>query len=155
MVELSLKNDPEIKTFRVKNVSFFGFFTCLATFVLAFLFKDYLINLLNYLEIKSNTNIFEFHLILLFLFVCVSLPILWGYLICVLICAFVYSFMLGFILVVIYSGKKIVISFWKPNMSHDCSRHLMMLYDISISIETNVFYEIQFILNPWKLFSIA
>ena len=105
MVEISLKSDAEIKKFRITNVSFFGFFTCLATFVLAFLFKDYLINLLNYLETKSNTNIIEFHLILLFLFICVSLPILWGYLICVLICAFVYSFIVGFILVVIYSGK--------------------------------------------------
>ena len=112
MTDLSLKIEPDNTRFRVKNVSFFGFFTCLATFVLAFLFKDYLINLLNYLELKSNTNIFEFHFILLMLYICVSLPILWGYLICVLICAFVYSFLLGFVLVVIYSGKKITFKMW-------------------------------------------
>ena len=114
MTELLLKNDNliVIKKFKIKNFSFFGFFTCIATLVLAFLFKDYLIYLLNYLELKSNSNIVEFHFILLSLFICVSLPILWGYLICVLICSFVYTFFIGFIMVVFYSSIGMTCSFF-------------------------------------------
>ena len=105
-----LQSSPKVESF--KNVSFFGFFTCLITFILAFLFKDYLINLLMYLETKSNTNIFEFHLILFLLFVFVSLPVLWGYIICVFTCSYVYAFYTGFLLVFVYSSMGMTISFF-------------------------------------------
>lgn len=88
----------------LKNVSFIGLFTCTATLVLAFMFKDQLINLLMYLERTSTQNVLEFHLILILLFIAVSLPILWGYLICILICSYVYSYVYGFLLVAAYSA---------------------------------------------------
>lgn len=94
----------KVRRLSIKNFSFFGLFTCLATLVLAFLFKDYVIYLLSYLDLKSRENIVEFHLILVVLFICVSLPMLWGYIICVLICSYVYSFMYGFMLVSCYSA---------------------------------------------------
>lgn len=96
----------------LKNVSFVGLFTCLSTLVLAFLFKDYLINLLMYLERTSSKNALEFHIILILLFVGVSLPILWGYLICILICAYVYAFFFGFLIVVLYSALGMTCSYF-------------------------------------------
>jgi uncharacterized membrane protein YdjX (TVP38/TMEM64 family) len=91
---------------------FIGFFTCLTSLVLAFLFKDYLINLLTYLEKKSSSNLVEFHAILFLLYVGVSLPILWGYIICILVCSYVYAFFYGFIFVILYSTLGMTISFF-------------------------------------------
>ena len=91
---------------------FIGFFTCLTSLVLAFLFKDYLINLLTYLENKSSSNLVEFHIILFMLYVGVSLPILWGYIICILVCSYVYAFFYGFMFVILYSTLGMTISFF-------------------------------------------
>ena len=73
MLKTIFKNSNDLRktlcdlSFR-KISNFFGIFTCLTSLVLAFLFKDYLINLLEYLEKKSNSNIIEFHLILILLY---------------------------------------------------------------------------------------
>ena len=95
----------------VKNMSYLGLFTCLASIVLAFLFKDSLIDRLAYLEERAGSNALEFHLERALLIVCVSLPILWGYLICVLISSYVYAFAGGFCLVVAYSALGMACSF--------------------------------------------
>jgi hypothetical protein len=99
-----LQSLKKVRNFSANNFSYFGLLSCLVTLVLAFLFKDYLVTILSYLEAKSSSNLIEFHLILLLLYVGVSLPILWGYLICILICSYVYSFFNGFLLVVLYSA---------------------------------------------------
>lgn len=93
------------------NVSFFGLFTCLATLMLAFLFKEYLINLLIYLEDKSISNILEFHLILVLLFILMSLPVLSPYLICILIPSYVYGFTHGLPIVILYTVIGMTVSF--------------------------------------------
>ena len=130
------------KQLSVRNFSYFGLITCLASIVLAFVFKDYLIYLLNYLERKSTTNIVEFHIILLLLFICVSLPILWGYIVCVLICAYVYSFVYGFMLVVLYSTIGMTCSFFICRyMFYECAHQRVQsipyLKAISAVIESN------------------
>lgn len=118
-----------IKKPSLKNVSYFSLLTCLASLILAFLFKDYLINLLIYLEDKSKTNALEFHIILLLMFVLVSLPILWGYMVCVLICAYVYSIFYGFLLVVTYSTIGMSVSFVVCRyMLYDCARLRVQSY---------------------------
>ena len=101
IIDLPMNNEIKKKSF--KKFSLFGFFTCLITFVLAFLFKDHLISFLTYLELMSTSNLLEFNLVMLLLFICVSLPVLWGYIICVLICSYVYSFFYGFLTVVLFS----------------------------------------------------
>lgn len=115
MTELKLNLDNDLDTkekLSARNFSYFGLITCLATLVLAFVFKDYLIYLLSYLDEKSRSNLLEFHVILIVLFVGVSLPILWGYTICILICSYVYSFVDGFMLVVLYSAVGMSASFF-------------------------------------------
>ena len=73
MLKSIFKNSNDLRktlcdiSFR-KISNFFGIFTCLTSLVLAFLFKDYLIYLLEYLEKKSDSNIIEFHLILILLY---------------------------------------------------------------------------------------
>lgn len=95
-----------------KKFSYAGLFTCLATLVLAFIFKDYFMYVLSYLDDTANKNALEFHLILIVLFIGVSLPMLWGYTICILICAYVYSFLTGFCIVVFYSTIGMAVSFF-------------------------------------------
>lgn len=142
MTELLLNDEIMKPKIEYKKFSFFGFFTCLATFLLAFLFKDNLISLLNYLELKSTENVVEFHIILITLFILVSLPVLWGYLICILICSYVYSFVNGFILVVIYSAIGMSVSFFICRyMFYDCAhqrvKNIAYLKAISAIIESN------------------
>lgn len=105
MKELSSNNDLKSvrKKLSLKNFSFVGLFTCLITLVLAFFFKDNFLLVLSYLEKISTKNLYEFHIILIGLFICVSLPILWGHMVCILICAYVFSFFYGFIFVLAYS----------------------------------------------------
>jgi protein maelstrom len=88
-----------------------GIFMCFATFVLAILFKDYFINLLVYFEDISK-NYFLVNFILCILFILVSLPIVWGYTLCMLICSYIYSFLFGLLLVIVYSGVGMTISFY-------------------------------------------
>lgn len=104
--------DPHGEKLSAKNFSYVGLFTCLATLVLAFIFKDYFMYVLSYLDDTANSNVAEFHLILVLLFVGVSLPMLWGYTICILICSYVYSFLNGFCLVVVYSTVGMSVSFY-------------------------------------------
>jgi protein maelstrom len=112
----------DLKKMSIKNFSYFGLITCLASIVLAFLFKDSLIYLLTYLEQKSTTNIVEFHLIVIILFICVSLPILWGYLVCVIICSFVYGLFYGFLIVCLYSTIGMAVSFFVCRyMFYECA----------------------------------
>jgi protein maelstrom len=93
------------------NFSVLGVFTCFATFILAILFKDYFISLLVYFDdISKNYILVNF--ILIILFVLVSLPIVWGYTLCMLICSYIYSFLYGFILVMLYSSIGMTISFF-------------------------------------------
>lgn len=94
------------------SFSYFGVFSCLATLVLAFFFKEYLINLLTYLETKSSTNVVEFHLILISLFIFMSLPVLSPYIICILICSYVYGFLYGMPLVIGYTIIGMTASFF-------------------------------------------
>jgi protein maelstrom len=139
---LQLESLKKVRNYSLKNFSYFGLISCLVTLVLAFLFKDYLVTILSYLEAKSSSNLIEFHLILLLLYIGVSLPILWGYLICILICSYVYSFMNGFILVVFYSGVGMGISFFICRyMFYDCAhqrvKSIAYLQAISTVIESN------------------
>lgn len=94
------------------NISFFGLFTCLTTLILAFLFKEHLINILTYLEEKSRTNLIEFHIILIILYILMSLPVLSPYIICILISSYVYGFFYGFPLVIIYTIIGMTFSFF-------------------------------------------
>jgi protein maelstrom len=139
---LQLESLKKAKNFSYKNFTYFGLISCLVTLVLAFLFKDYLVTILSYLEAKSSSNLIEFHFILLLLYIGVSLPILWGYLICILICSYVYSFLNGFILVVFYSGIGMGISFFICRyMFYDCAhqrvKSIAYLQAISTVIESN------------------
>jgi protein maelstrom len=104
--------DPSGGQPQFKNISLFGIFTCLFTLILALMFKDYLINLLIYLEKQSTTNLVEFHILLTLLFICVSLPILWGYTICILACAYIYSFQNGLLLVIANSTIGMTVSYF-------------------------------------------
>ncbi len=113
------------------NCSYLGLFTCLATLMLAFLFKEYLINLLIYLEEKSTSNVVEFHLILILLFVLMSLPVLSPYLICILIPSYVYGFTHGLPIVIIYTVIGMTISF-------ACCRY--MFYDYAHAKVKNLVY---------------
>ncbi len=106
---LNTQNQKPVSSYM--NVSFFGLFTCLATLMLAFLFKEYLINLLIYLEDKSISNILEFHLILVLLFILMSLPVLSPYLICILIPSYVYGFTHGLPIVILYTVIGMTVSF--------------------------------------------
>jgi protein maelstrom len=122
-----IDSSQQMNKISIKNFSYFGLITCLATLILAFLFKDHLIYLLSYLEEKSTKNIYEFHFILLLLFVAVSLPILWGYLISVLISSYVYSFLYGFFFVVIYSMVGMSCSFYICRyMFYDCAQQRVL-----------------------------
>lgn len=114
MKELSSNNDLKSvgKKLSLKNFSFVGLFTCLITLVLAFLFKDNFLLLLSYLEKISTKNMYEFHIILIGLFICVSLPILWGHMVCILICAYVFSFVYGFIFVLVYSALGMSVAYF-------------------------------------------
>lgn len=85
--------------------------TCFGTLVSTFGFKDNLPAILSYLEaISSNYFLFNFILILLYIFV--SLPFLWGYTVCILICSYIYSFIYGFLLTCFYSAIGMTISFY-------------------------------------------
>jgi len=122
--------------------SFFGFFTCLLTLVLAFLFKEYLINILSYLEKKSSSNLIEFHFILIILFILMSLPVLSPYIVCVLICSYVYGFFCGFSLVVIYTVIGMTCSFFICRymffeLAHSKVRQLAYLDAICSLIQSN------------------
>ncbi|RNA07774.1 Transmembrane 64 [Brachionus plicatilis] len=124
MQELSSNNDLKSakKKFTLKNFSFVGLFTCLITLVLAFLFKDNFLLVLSYLDKISTKNLYEFHLILIFLFICVSLPILWGHMVCILICSYVFSFFYGFILVSVYSTFGMVVAYFACRFAfYDCA----------------------------------
>jgi uncharacterized membrane protein YdjX (TVP38/TMEM64 family) len=98
--------------FSTKRISYAGILTCLTTGVLAFIFKDYLIYLLTYLEAKSKDNLIIFHSVVILLYIGVSLPIFWGYILCLFICAYVYHFYIGFILVVVYTIIGVSIAFF-------------------------------------------
>jgi len=135
-------NNATRKVSSIKNFSLIGIFTCLATLVLAFIFKDDFIYVLSYLEQKSNSNIVQFHILLIILFTFVSLPILWGYTICTLICAYVYSFFYGFLLVMLYSAIGMTISFYVCRyVFYDCAhqrvKSINYLQAISSIIESN------------------
>jgi uncharacterized membrane protein YdjX (TVP38/TMEM64 family) len=136
---------PEKKLQTVDNymsVSFFGLFTCLLTLVLAFLFKEHLINLLTYLEEKSSSNIVEFHLILLLLYVLMSLPVLSPYLICVLISSYVYGFFCSVPLVILYTVVGMTISFFMcrymfSEYAHAKVKRVLYLHAICSLIQSN------------------
>lgn len=137
-----LDSVKKARNFSVRNISYFGLISCLATLVLAFLFKDYLVTILSYLEAKSSSNLIEFHLILILLYIGVSLPILWGYLVCILISSYVYSFLTGFLLVVLYSGLGMSVSFFACRyMFYDCANQRVKshayLQAIAAVIESN------------------
>lgn len=124
------------------NVSFCGIFTCLLTLVLAFMFKEYLINLLAYLEEKSTTNIFEFHVILLLLYILMSLPVLSPYLICVLISSYVYGFFCSVPLVIIYTVIGMTFSFYIcrymfAEYAHSKVKSILYLHAICSLIQSN------------------
>jgi protein maelstrom len=56
------------------------------------------------------------------LFICVSLPILWGYLVCVIICSYVYGLFYGFLIVCLYSSIGMAVSFFVCRyMFYDCA----------------------------------
>lgn len=124
------------------NVSFFGVFTCLTTLVLAFLFKQYLINLLTYLEEKASSNIFEFHLMLLILFILMSLPVLSPYIICILICSYVYGFVYGMPIIILYTFIGMSVSFFMCRyffyeFAHTKVKNLVYLNVICSLIQSN------------------
>ena len=104
-----LNNHKPVRSYM--NFSFLGMFTLLATLLLAFFFKEYLINLLMYLEDKSISNIVEFHIILIILFILMSLPVMSPYLICVLISSYVYGFTYGLLIIISYTVIGMTFSF--------------------------------------------
>ena len=143
MADPILKIQFNTQFFKAKGLSCIWILSCLAICVLVTIFfKQNLISLLAYLETKSNTNLFEFHAIMLILFACVSLPILWGYSACVFTCAFIYSFSKGFVLVVLYSGVGMTFSFfvcryWLKDWAQKYVNKIDHLKAISSIIESN------------------
>ncbi|CAF1032204.1 unnamed protein product [Brachionus calyciflorus] len=135
-------DDSTKKKINLKNFSYFGVLTCLITLVLAFLFKDNFIYILSYLDRVSTSNIIEFHVILIVLFIGVSLPILWGYIVCVLILSYVYSFLLGFVLVSLYSSIGMSVAYFTCRYAfYECAhqrvKSVSYLLAISNLIESN------------------
>lgn len=111
-------------------------------FCIGFVFKKNLAFLLEYLDSKSRTNILEFHLIFLTLFLSVSLPFLWAYIICVLALSYLYTFLYGFVFVVFYSAIGMTFSFYVcRHVLYKCARQridkISYLLAISKLIEEN------------------
>lgn len=143
MKELNSNNDlrSSKKKLSLKNFSFVGLFTCLITLVLAFLFKDNFLLLLSYLDKISTKNLYEFHIILIILFICVSLPILWGHMVCILICSYVFSFIHGFILVSVYSALGMIVAYFACRYAfYECAhqrvKHIAYLQAINSLLES-------------------
>lgn len=136
------KQLPKNSVSNYMNVSFFGIFTCLLTLVLAFMFKEYLINLLTYLEEKSTSNILEFHVILILLYILMSLPVLSPYLICVLISSYVYGFFCSVPLVIMYTVIGMTFSFYMcrymfAEYAHSKVKSILYLHAICSLIQSN------------------
>ena len=101
-------------TYTIKSTKFsiIAVVTCFSSLLLAIYFKDSILNIFIYLDTIESENYFLLNLIILLLFLFVSLPILWGYSLCVLIISYLYDFFYGFILTSIYSAAGMALCFF-------------------------------------------
>lgn len=94
------------------NFSLFGFIMLFSTFILTIMTKQYLLNVLTILETRARSNILQFHLILIVLYILMSLPVLSPYLACILITTYIYGFFYGMPIVVLYTVVGMTFSFF-------------------------------------------
>lgn len=124
------------------NFSLFGFFMLFSTFVLTIMTKEYLLNVLIILETKAHSNIIQFHIVLILLYILMSLPVLSPYLVCILISSYVYGFFYGMPLVVFYTVIGMTFSFFICrymffDYAHTHIKSLNYLNAISSLIQSN------------------
>jgi protein maelstrom len=111
---LTIKSNESIATkSESKSIKYtiIGVITCLGTLLLAFYFKDSILNIFVYLDTIESDNQFMVNFIIFLLFIACSLPILWGYSLCILIISYLHDFIYGFILTILFSSIGMSISF--------------------------------------------
>lgn len=94
------------------KLTIIGIITCISTLFLAIYFKDSILNIFIYLDTIESENQFLLNLIIFLLFIAVSLPILWGYSLCILIVSYIHDFFYGFLITIVYSSIGMSVSFF-------------------------------------------